>query len=210
MPLPQSADPKHQNSFKISMQIPGSMQPSRGMVNERLRLPVLGVNRAITTAPEVQISRLAEINQQLDGLGIPIFSRAINSMLDVISVINSQDYEAMIEEICDLWYQVVAQIKQLLEEGIAKNIIGNMVEIAIRDIQSALTDYHQKFAETRYYSNFQENLTIGFLESVTRLLHELLGSTRLSGGEKPYRINETIESIGLSVSIRQAKMKKQH
>ncbi|KAG8961625.1 hypothetical protein FRC03_005135 [Tulasnella sp. 419] len=117
-------------------------------------------------------------------------------MLDVISVLNSQDYEVMIEEICDLWYQVVVQIKQLLEEGIAKNIIGNMVEIAIRDLQCAVTDYHQKFAETRYYSNFQENLTIGFLESVTRLLHELLGSTRLSGGEKPFRIYETIESIG--------------
>ncbi|KAG8950697.1 hypothetical protein FRC03_012786 [Tulasnella sp. 419] len=196
-PPDRSRDNKRQRSLDTSMQIPGTIQPSGAMVNKRprSRSQALDENSVVITEPGNPITSRPDLSQQLNGLGMPILNRGISAVLDVLSAIKSQDCEVMVEEIHDLCYQVIVQVKQLLEGGIAKNIIENTVEKPTRDLRSTVTDYQQESAETRCYPDFEEIITTGFLEAVVRLLHELLELTMLSDAEKPDRINKAIETI---------------
>ncbi|KAG8965984.1 hypothetical protein FRC03_012719, partial [Tulasnella sp. 419] len=190
---------KRQRSLDTSMQIPGIMQPSGAKANKRprARSPVIDEDTAIDTASDDLLASLAEFVEQMDELGMPIFSRAMSAVLDVASTAKrNQELETMIEDIRDLCYQVAVRLVQPLKEGKATSMIENTVEALAKDLQSTVTEYYRKSTEARYHAvDFEQNIATGFLESVICLFQGSLEMTRLSEAEKPDRTGEAIESM---------------
>ncbi|KAG8917335.1 hypothetical protein FRC02_003170, partial [Tulasnella sp. 418] len=189
---------KPQRSLNTSNQIPGTMLPSGSMVNKRLRsqLPTDVGSDSVANAPGDLAARPAELCQQLDDLGLSVFSRVIIEVKDVVSSVKkNQDHEAKTEEICDLCDQVAIRVIETFKEGKAMSMIKNTVETMTRNLQSTVTEYQRKCAEARCHPDLEEGIRTNFLESVTHLLEQSVELMSHNGTEERDGMKETILSM---------------
>ncbi|KAG8911745.1 hypothetical protein FRC02_006433, partial [Tulasnella sp. 418] len=138
---------KRQRSLNTSNQIPGTMLPSGSTINKRLRsqVPSDDENDSVVNAPGDLVAGPAELCQQLDELGLSVFSQVISEVMDVVSSVErNQDHEAKTKEICDLCDQVAIRVIETFEEGKAMSMIKNTVETMTRNLQSTVTEYQRK------------------------------------------------------------------
>ncbi|KAG8924517.1 hypothetical protein FRC02_010366 [Tulasnella sp. 418] len=202
MSLPQNPDGyrnnKRQRSLNTSVQISGIPQSSGAIVNKRprSRSPVTDAEGATHSSSRGLDARIFELIQQIDELGIPIFSHSLSVVLDIVSSTKNKDLENLINKICDLCDLVVERLLKPLQKGQATSTIGNTVKALTSDLQRTVTEYHRQSAETRCYPGFEDNITTTFLESVMHVLQRSLELPRPNGAEEGERMSEAIESIG--------------